>query len=183
MAQLKCKFAPINFAIMNKPKINPDIKNKLFSAKTSTVLDALQSLKEVGNKNYLPIMFELLVSNTEPDIVKEICKLLGTVKDQTTVPAFVEALQDAKFKTIQKEILIACWQNGLDYSTYLEVFVDIIINEEWALAFEAFTLIENQEYFPTQEELKETKLKIAHSLKSAEQQKAYFLEELLKMFP
>lgn len=168
---------------MNTPKINSDLKNKLFSADTNVVLTALNLLKEKGNKEYLPILFELLLSNPEDEIQKEIMKLLGTIKDKDTIPVFVEALQEKKFSAVWKEILTTCWQNGLDFSKDLTIFVDLVIDGEWEVAFEAFTVIENLEHFPAEEELKEIKLRIARALKSANEQKGYFLEEILKMTP
>lgn len=166
---------------MNKSKINADLKNKLFSNDTKVVLSALNSLKDKGNKDYLPMLFELLLSIPEAEIQKEILKLLGTIKDKETIPAFVEALEDKKFSAIWKEILTACWQNGLDFSEHMRVFVDLVIEGEWEVAFEAFTVIENLEFFPPEEELKEIKLTLAGALKKANEQKAYFLEEILKM--
>ncbi len=168
---------------MNKQKVDSEIKNKLFSANTSVVLSALNSLKEIGNKQYLPILFELLLAGPETEIQKEIIKLLGTVKDKATVPVFAEALCEKKFAKIRKEILTTCWQNGLDFSAHTEVFVDLVIDGEWEVAFEAFTVIENMEHFPPEEELREIKLKIARALKKANEQKGYFLEEILKMVP
>ena len=76
---------------------------------------------------------------------------------------------------------MACWQNGMDFSAYFEVFTDLVINEEWEIAFEAFTVIENFEQFPPLEEIKPIKLKIAGALKNAGEQKQYFLEEILRM--
>lgn len=168
---------------MNKPKVNSEIKNKLFSVDINVVLSALNSLKEKGNKEYLPILFELLLSEPETEIKTEILKLLGTIKDKDTIPVFIDALVEGKFKPIRKELLISCWQNGLDFSSDINIFVDLIINDEWGVAFEAFTVIENLEHLPAAEEFKETKLKIAGALKSANEQKGYFLEEILRMAP
>ena len=166
---------------MNKSKINTELKNKLFSSDTKVVLTAINALKDKGNKDYLPILFELLLSKPEDEVQKEIIKLLGTVKDKDTIPSFIEALKDKKFSAIWKEILTACWQNGLDFSPYMYVFVDLVIVGEWEVSFEAFTVIENLEFLPPAEELKEIKLTLARALKQANEQKAYFLEEILKM--
>lgn len=168
---------------MSKSKINADIKTKLFSADNNVVLSAINALKDKGNKEYLPILFELLVAQPEAEIKTALLKLLGTVKDKETVEAFIDALKEEKFKSIRKEILTTCWQNGLDFSAHLVDFVDLVINEEWEIAFEAFTVIENLETFPAEDEVKEIKLKVARALKSATNQKAYFLEEILKLAP
>ena len=166
---------------MTQPKINTALRDKLFSTTPETVVSAIQHLKESGNKTYLPILFELLSSKPKTEVKAEIVKLLGTIKDKETIPVFIEALQNEKYVTVRKEIAMACWQNGMDFSPYFEVFTNLIIDEEWETAFEAFTVIENFEHFPPLEELKPVKLKIAGALKNADERKQYFLEEILRM--
>jgi hypothetical protein len=166
---------------MKQPKINEATRNQLFSSNPETVISAISSLKESGNRSYLPILFELLSANPETEVKAEILKLLGTIKDKATIPVFIDALQNEKYLLIRKELTTICWQNGLDYSTYFEVFTNLVIDEEWDVAFEAFTVLENLEHFPPEEQMKPIKLKIARALKTANEQKQYFLEELLKM--
>ncbi|WP_340113894.1 HEAT repeat domain-containing protein [Maribellus mangrovi] len=166
---------------MKQPKINEATRNKLFSSNSETVISAVRSLKECGNRSYLPILFELLSANPESEVKAEILKLLGTIKDKDTIPVVIDALQNKKYHSIRKELTTMCWQNGLDYSMYFEVFTNLVIDEEWAVAFEAFTVLENLEHFPPDEQMKPIKLKIARALKTANKQKQYFLEELLKM--
>lgn len=166
---------------MSQAKIDKNTRDKLFSAKPEVVISAVQSLKECGNEKYLPILFELLMTNPEMIVREEILKLLGTIKDKETVPLFAEALQNDKYAKIRKDLTTVCWQNGMDFSMHLNVFTELIITEEWDVAFEAFTLVENLEHFPPEEQLKPIKLRIANALKSANEQKQYFLEELLKM--
>ncbi len=170
-----------NEKIMKQTKINKVTRDKLFSADSGTVISAIQSLKETGNKEYLAILFELLTNKPEEEIKSEILKLLGSIKDVETIPVFVEALENQKYASIRKDITTVCWQNGMDFSVHFEVFTDLIINEEWDVAFEAFTVIENLEHFPPPDKMKEIKLKIARALKTANEQKQYFLEELLRM--
>lgn len=166
---------------MTQGKIDKSTRDKLFSTKADVIITAIQSLKENGNVKYLPILFELLMANPEMIVREEILKLLGTIKDKETIPVFAQALQNDKYVKIRKDLTTVCWQNGMDFSMYLSVFTELIINEKWDVAFEAFTLIENLEHFPPEEQLKPIKLRIANALKSADEQKQYFLEELLKM--
>lgn len=164
---------------MTTEKIDSNIKENLFSTNTETVISAIKSIKQHGNKFYLPIFFELLNSNPEKEIEDEIKNLLATIKDKETIASFIQAIEDKKYQPILKSLLMACWQNGLDFSNYLPVFVDIVINENWEIAFEAFTIIDNLEFLPEQEIIDKTSLKIKAALETATEQKTYFLQEIL----
>jgi hypothetical protein len=164
---------------MNQAKIDDRIKKNLFSANTDIVISAIETIKNKGNKFYIPILFDLLNSLPEPEIEKGIMDLLETVKDKETINSFMRAIEDDKYKPIRKSILIACWQNGLDFSTFLPVFVNLVIKEEWEIAFEAFTLIDNLEYLPGQEILNKSIAQVKEALPYANEQKSYFLNEIL----
>lgn len=166
---------------MKQPKINTALRDKLFAPQPETVISAIRVLEEHGNKTYLPILFELLIAHTEKSVRDEIQKLLGNIKDKESVLVFIEALKTPKYASIRKEITTACWQNGMDYSPHMDVFTDLVINENWETAFEAFTVIENFEEIPPEVNIKDLKLKIARALKTADEQKQYFLEEILRM--
>ena len=165
---------------MASQKINQKIKENLFAAQTDVVISALDSIKKKGNKLYIPLIFELLNSNPEEKIVDEIKKLLETVKDKETVPSFIDAIEDEKYKPVQSIILATCWQNGLDFSNYLPLFVDIVINEAWESSFEAFTIIDNMSHFPEDNIVDLARTKAIQALDNANEQKAYFLNEILE---
>lgn len=164
---------------MSQIKIDEQIKKNLFSAKTETVIAAIESIKKKGNKLYIPILFDLLNSMPEPEIETEIKSLLGNVKDKESINSFMRAVEDDKYKPIRKSILTACWQNGLDFSTFLPVFIDLVINEDWEIAFEAFTIIDNFEFLPGEEIIRKSISKIEVALPAANDQKSYFLNEIL----
>ena len=164
---------------MTKQKIDPKLKEKLYSSHPETVISAIEKLKEKGNKLYIPLLFDILNSNAEPEVVAEIIKLLESVKDKETVPSFIDAIENEQYKPVRSLILATCWQNGLDFSNYLPLFTNIVINEEWESAFEAFTIIDNFQYLPEREIVDEVILKIESAKRDASEQKAYFLNEIL----
>ena len=164
---------------MKKDKIDPIIKDKLSSLDTKVVISAINSIKEKGNKLYLPLLFDLLNSKPMKEVQDVIINLLETIKDKGAVESFINAIENEHYKPIWKLILAASWQNGLDFSDYLPVFIDKIINEEWEIAFEAFTVTDNFEYFPKQKITDESRKKIENVLSSVNEQKAYFLKEIL----
>lgn len=164
---------------MKQEKIDEQIRTKLFSSDTNVVVSAIETIERKGNKLYLPMIFDLLNSFPEPEIETEIKNLLGTVKDKEVINSFMRAIEDDKYKPIRKTILTACWQNGLDFSTFLPVFVDLIIKEEWEVAFEAFTVVDNLEFLPNNEIIKIAVDKINVALPVATEQNKYFLSEIL----
>ena len=164
---------------MIQEKIDEQIKKNLFSANTAIVISAIEAIQKKGNKLYIPILFDLLNSSPELEIEKGIMDLLETVKDKAAINSFMRAVEDEKYKPIRKSILTACWQNGLDFSTFLPVFVDLVINEDWEIAFEAFTVIDNLEYLPSQEIINKSIEQIQEALPNANEQKSYFLNEIL----
>ncbi|HZH73631.1 MAG TPA: HEAT repeat domain-containing protein [Mariniphaga sp.] len=164
---------------MKQLKTDKELEARLLSARTVTVLSALNEIKERGNAAYLPLLFSLLNSNPEPEVEKELTNILGTLKIKDAIPFLTDALLDPKFKPIRKELIIACWQNGLDYRSYLPLFIDIIINEDWETGFEAFTVIENMESFPDQQLVDLSVEKINSALPQTTDRKKYLLQEIL----
>lgn len=164
---------------MNKEKLNKNIQAELFSTNKNQVISAIKKISEQGNKLYIPVLLDLLLLNQEKEIEKEITKLLGNVKDKATVPVFAEALQTKKYVSIRKTICTACWQNGLHYHEYLPVFVNVIISEDWETGFEAFTVVDNMEFLPSDDLIEKAKRIIAPELKNVSDKKKYFLEEIL----
>lgn len=166
---------------MTNKKLDKKLEADLFSAQPDNVVSALHSLKEEGNIHYLPILFDLLNADSEEIIEEEIIKILGNLKVQEAAPVLAEALQEPKYKPIQKPLATACWQNGLDFKEHLPVFVDIVIEEDFETGFEAFTVIESMEKYPEGEVIEEVTDRIHESLGNAGEQKKYFLHEILTM--
>lgn len=164
---------------MDNINLDKKLKNDIFSADTQVALTALNIIRESGNKSYLPILFDLLLSFPEKEFDKEIKNVLGTIKQKDTIPVFIEALKKIKYKPIRKTILTTCWQNGLDFREYLLFFTELIIEEDWETGFEAFTLIENFKELPEKKIIEKTIEKINNSIESAGDRKKYFLQEIL----
>lgn len=162
-------------------ELNKKIEAELFSAQPDTVISALNYIKEEGNIHYLPLLFDLLKSGPKEKVEEEITAILGTLKVREAVPVLVKALTEPKYIPIRKQLAAACWQNGLDYENHLQVFVDLVIEEDWETGFEAFTVIENMENFPGKEITGPAADKALSAIKDAGEQKKYFLHEILTM--
>lgn len=165
---------------MKQDNINEKIREALNSENIEIVKDALEKISESGNRFYLPLLFDLLNSAPDHEIEVEVEKLIGTVKSKESVNTFMRAVEDEKYKSIRQKLLAACWQNGLDFSNFLPVFIDIVVAEDWETAFEAFTVIDNLEFLPGDEIINLAKTKIRVAIPLANEQKRYFLTEIQK---
>ncbi|PIF06116.1 MAG: hypothetical protein CSA36_03240 [Draconibacterium sp.] len=163
-----------------KPKIDKGVQENLFSDKKTKVLEALQHIKNQGNCLYIPLLFDMLLEASEPEIEKEVTGILETIKDKQCVNSFVRGIENEKYKPIRKKILTACWQNDLDFSTFMPVFIDVVVNDDWETGFEAFTVIENFETIPDEAIVSASVKKINAALGKANEQKKYFLDAIHK---
>ena len=165
---------------MNTLKINQEIKKSLFSSDTDIALANIKKLKKEGNHLYLPFLFDVMLDDPEPKIKEEVEKLLASVKDEKSVPEFIKAITNKKYRSIQKKLLELCWQNGLYFGDYLPELLDIIISGKMEIAFEAFTIIDNLEKLPSPEIIDKCLDTISKEMQKELTNNEYFLIEIQK---
>ncbi len=155
------------------------ILSNLRSKNPEIVLDAIEKIRESGNGSILTDIIELLHDNDNIEIQKSVLNLLSELKDKESIPVLITAIKNDKYTNERKDLVACCWQNGLSYNEYLPLFIDMVINEEFQCAFEAFTVIENM-YGKIEDEVIEKEiLKIENGLNNSDLQKGYLLNGLL----
>ena len=117
----------------------------LKSADPEIVLQTIEELRVEGQTSDFPILMEMLRIARNPEIKSKITGLFANLKDKETIPLMMEAIQDEKYAPVLQQLVSACWENGMDYTRYLPVFVDLLIEKEFLVAFEAYTVITNME--------------------------------------
>lgn len=161
-----------------------DIKSKeilsnLKSTNSEFVLETLHKVRESGNRLILEGLIDLLHDTEFPEIKKSVLNLLSELKNQESVPSFIAAIGNEKYTSEHKDLVACCWQNGLNYKEYLPFFIDLVINKEFLIAFEAFTVIENMCGRVEDEIIDAEVIKVSEALKNTSEQKAYLLNGLL----
>jgi len=161
-----------------------DIKSKeilsnLKSTDPEFILETIDKIRESGNHFILAGVIDLLHETELPEIKKSVLNLLSELKNKESVPIFIEAIKNEKYAAVRKELVACCWQNGLTYNEYLPVFIDLVIQEEFQVAFEAFTVIENMVGRIEDEIIEKEIVKVKDALTNATEQKAYLLNGLL----
>jgi len=131
--------------IMTEKKLNDHLLKKLYSNNVTSQLEALEDISKNGNSDYIPSLIDLMQNSENLELTQRISKILSEVKHSNAVPILVEYIENEKYSSIQEILVRTCWENGLDFSNYFSVFVDLLIHGEYMVAFEAFTLLENSE--------------------------------------
>lgn len=118
----------------------------LESSDSLKVIDTLEELRLSGKVTDFPVLIELLHLTRNADIKSKIIDLFANLKESDTIPLIVEAIRNQKYAPELKDLVACCWENGLDYSNYISLFVDLLIESDFNVAFEAYTVIMNNEH-------------------------------------
>ena len=110
------------------------------------IIETLEELRVSGKVSDIPILIEMLHLSQDPEIKSRISSLFGNLKESDAIPLIIEAIQNQKYAPELKELVSSCWENGLNYSKYLSLFIDLLIENDLEVAFEAYTVIINNEH-------------------------------------
>jgi hypothetical protein len=115
-----------------------------------TTLSAIDSLiasfeKDSYTEKHVISLLNYLVEldeKEEKSTIIAITKVLSfCTKDFVKVPIVNTLKSIDSSNAIKTSLLAVCWESGLDYTDYLEVFVDALIKGNEAVAIEAYTMI------------------------------------------
>ncbi len=126
-------------------KLNDEQKElvkQLESSNAASVKKSLESIRETGNVHILSAVFDLYQRNLSADLQSIVLKLVMDVKDKRAPEFIAKELSERRWESGLSELLSAIWQSGLDYGTYLAVFVPFVKSEDMNVAMEALTCIE-----------------------------------------
>ncbi len=123
-------------------KIDELLINKLHSADTSIVIEALKKIKERSTVKVIPHLLNLINENTQPIIKKDILQVICDIKEREAVPVLIREISKRDFGTDTSDVISTFWQSRLDFSEYLSTFIRIFIKEDYQTAIEAFTVVE-----------------------------------------
>jgi len=119
-----------------------EIRHKLASNNETIKIQIINFLKENGSVDFLPDLLSIY-GQSEP-INNEIYSIFRDIKRKEAADIISSLIIKSNCFKIKFMLVSSCWQNGLDYSNNLQVFTDLLILNDFNLAFEAFTVIENQ---------------------------------------
>jgi len=169
---------PAKFKLMNKTK---ELTEKLFSTDNNTVLDAIQEIQTNGSIEFLPALLKVIQKNKNPKVERKAKAIFFELKDNKAVDFIIEALNSEQYINLRSFLTSACWNNGLDYSAHLPVFVRLFITESFELAFDAFTIVENMATLPEKTIIEEQIAKLKAASSHVTNDKKHLLIEFIKI--
>lgn len=112
------------------------------------VIGALKRIPHEGSPDVIIPMLRLLAKSPSSEVQMLLQKTLFNLKDQACSDKFIDALEMDELAPIRTEILTCVWQSGLDVSESLDLLIDISIKDDYMVAVEVLTIIDNTEHFP-----------------------------------
>jgi hypothetical protein len=122
--------------------INQDLLSGLNSPDEKVLVETLQQLRVKGSIQFLPAVFTLLFSRRMDNINDEIVSFINDIKDPAAVPLFMDAVKTFHGREGYSDLISACWQCGLDFSAYIDQFIELVMEEDYYTSVEAFSVIE-----------------------------------------
>jgi len=161
-------------------KIDPKLKKELLSGKQELVLSAVNQVRESGNSAYIAVLAKLLNNSDNTEINKAVKDLFNDIRDKESTESIIEVLKNDEFKNIRKILISSCWQNSLHFEDYFILFVDFVISEEFEVAIEAFSVIDDMENRISKENLEKGKDIIKKAVGETNEEKLKLVHELYK---
>lgn len=165
------------------PHTHKNILEGLQSADSLKVIETLEELRVSGKVSDIPFLVELLHLTQNPEIKSKIIDLFANLKESDAIPLIVEAIQNQKYAPELKELVASCWENGLDYSNYLTLFVDLLIDSEFLVAFEAYTVIVNMTATIDQAKIDIEIDRLEEAMKTATDEKKALMLDVIDFLP
>lgn len=156
-----------------------EIKEVFASDNESLIHDTISYIHENGSTKMLPLLFELLEHTNSESIKQDIFNCLADAKDVNSIPFFIDALNNQDLKNYKGKILSVMWQANIDFSAHTNLFTDILINDNYETAIEAFTILEVCASNLSEFEKKELTSKISTAISHEKSEKLALLQEAI----
>lgn len=155
---------------------NEEILKKISSGDPDTIAEAVNAIKENGDLAIAGKLLDILAQPLETSTITIIVDLLADIKDNQFKDLLIQKLEQSSERTLKKELLRIIWESALDYSPYLDHFLQILLDDDFIVALEASTVIENLVPHLTTEQ----RTKLTDMLQAFPEDKKFLSENILE---
>lgn len=159
------------------------LKSAVRSGNHELIDHALEEISNKGDDTYIAPLIEYMHQHLSTEIKERIFQLFNNLKHENSVDQLINQIKNEKDLDILERLVASCWQNGLNYSRHLPFFVQLVIDQEFQIAFEAFTVIENM-YGKIDSDVESMLMaKIEKRIQNVDDKKQYLLKGMLDIIP
>jgi hypothetical protein len=167
---------------MEKPnKYYLEIQARLNAKNNKEILHTLSEIKQTGQASIIPLVVRLLDNHTNDEVHREVIGLLGQLKEKEVIPYIINELRSEPTNQYRTELIMTCWQSGLDYSEHIYLFVEAFIYGDFQTAIESFSVIEEWIHNTPKDTIEASKELLLDNLKQVSEEKKSFYLELIKL--
>jgi len=114
----------------------------IFNGSEEDIIKSLDNLREIGTLASLDAILENLETQPSETIIKKIYELVADLKNKLATPIIANFTLACGNNKTQTELISASWQSRLDFSEYLERYINMAIGGDILLTHEVLTLVE-----------------------------------------
>ena len=122
---------------------NRELLDKINSNDAAQIEEALNEIQEKGDLSVAGALLDLLMKNPEARTTRKIVSLLADIKDSHFRETLLSHLASASQPAQKSLLLRIAWESSLNYAPHLEIFLKHLTDEDFSVALEASTAIEN----------------------------------------
>lgn len=119
-----------------------DILKKLGSEEIELRQEALTAVKNEGDITIVPALLDILTTAKDHK-TPELVNLLADIKDTAFPQIVIDRIRTTTETIPKSRLLRLCWESALDFSPYIVLFAELTLQEDFIVALEASTAIEN----------------------------------------
>lgn len=122
---------------------NNEILHKINSGEPELITEAVKEVKENGDLEVAQALLRNLEQLKNEHTISIVVNLLADIKDNRFRGMLIQKIKETPDLPLKSQLLRIVWESSLDYSAHLELFLEILQHEDFTVAFEASTVIEN----------------------------------------
>jgi hypothetical protein len=163
-----------------QPNKAEQFQKTIEASSDEAIIGLLAELRETGEDYMLPTILSLLFSARSEKLKNEVVNFLVDLKRKSSIDTIIEAIRQNKRSKDIHLLVSVCWQSRLDFTPYVDTFIDIMEHGNYQGCLEAFTVIENMTENLSGEQLNELKAKFK-TVKANSPETKPLIEELGKL--
>lgn len=153
---------------------NTEILTKINSGEPGLIAEAVQAVKEDGDLDIAGALLDHIGKLEDGHTLTIVTDLLADIKDNRFRDLLVRKLQASTDARVRSELLRIVWESALDYSDHLEEFLHLLQEEDFTVAFEASTVVENMVHHLTTEQREQ----VSEAIRHFPEEKQYLVEPI-----